>query len=193
MWSGIWSDLVVIGVPPVEKVIRTVAIYAALAVLLRVLGKRDTAQINTMDLAVMLLLANVVQNAIIGQDYSLVGGVLGAVVLLVVDALVVRAATARSWTWSVLNGTPTVLARDGRYVGSALRRLAVRRSDVDVLIKRQGARSVADTTSVVLEPGGAVLVEMRPDRRPATSADVAALHERLRRIEELLEQGPPRQ
>lgn len=191
MWSGIWSDLMVSGVPLLEKAVRTVAVYAALAVLLRVLGKRDTAQLNTMDLAVMLLLANVVQNAIIGQDYSLIGGLLGAVVLLAVDAAVVRGAAARAWTWRALNGTPTVLARDGRYESSALRRLAVRRSDIDVLIKKQGARGVADTTRVVLEPGGAVLVEMRPERRPATGADVAALHERLRRIEELLAQGRP--
>ncbi|GAA4901312.1 DUF421 domain-containing protein [Streptomonospora salina] len=191
MWSAIWSDLAVSGVPLLEKVIRTVAVYAALAVLLRVLGKRDTAQLNTMDLALMLLLANVVQNAIIGEDYSLVGGLLGAVVLLATDALVVRSAAARAWTWRALNGTPIVLARDGSYDRAALRRLAVRRSDVDVLIKKQGAHSVAETTRVVLEPGGAVLVEMRPERRPATGADAAALHERLRRIEELLERDRP--
>lgn len=98
-----WSDLVVSGIPLLEKVVRTVAVYAALAVLLRTLGKRDTAQLNTMDLAVMLLLANVVQNAIIGQDYSLVGALLGAVVLLGVDALVVRAAASRGWTWRAFN------------------------------------------------------------------------------------------
>jgi len=186
-----WSDLMVSGMPLLEKVIRTVAVYAALAVLLRVLGKRDTAQLNTMDLAVMLLLANVVQNAIIGQDHSLVGPLLGAVVLLGVDALVVRAAASRAWTWRAFNGTPTVLARDGAYDRTALWRLAIRRSDVDVLIKRQGARSVADTSRVTLESSGAVLVEMRPGMRQATEGEVARLAERLARIEELLRRDRP--
>lgn len=99
---------------------------------------------------------------------------------------------ARPFRAEKLTGTPTVLARDGAYNRTALWRLAVRRSDVDVLIKRQGAHSVADTSRVTLEPGGAVLVEMRPGMRQATEGEVARLAERLARIEELLRQDRPR-
>src|SRR3954454_5432627 len=77
-----------------EKAIRTVAVYGALAVLLRLAGKRDLAQLNSFDLVVVLLLSNVVQNAVIGDDNSLTGGLLGAGVLIVVNSLVVRASVA---------------------------------------------------------------------------------------------------
>ncbi|MDO4243748.1 MAG: hypothetical protein Q4C85_08345 [Actinomyces sp.] len=80
-----WSDLFVMTVPVADKVLRTVVVYLAIAVLLRVAGKRLMAQMNSLDLVVVLLLSNVVQNAIIGPDNSLLGGLLGAVVLIVVN------------------------------------------------------------------------------------------------------------
>src|SRR3954469_594760 len=96
-----------------EKTIRTVAVYAAVAVLLRVAGKRDLAQLNTFDLVVMLLLSNTVQNALIGEDNSLIGGIYGAAVLVAVNALVVRLAAADTGVQRVFEGTPTVLVEDG--------------------------------------------------------------------------------
>jgi hypothetical protein len=76
------SDLWRLGVPVAEKVVRIVLVYGGLAVLLRVAGKRNLAQLNSFDLVVVLLLSNVVQNAIIGPDNSLTGGLLGAEVTL---------------------------------------------------------------------------------------------------------------
>ena len=70
----IWNDLFVSGVPLLEKVLRTVLVYVAIVVLLRLIGKRNLAQLNTFDLVVVLLLSNVVQNAIIGPDDSLLVG-----------------------------------------------------------------------------------------------------------------------
>src|SRR5437879_5047472 len=82
--------LFVIGEPVAEKAIRTAAVYVGVLVLLRVAGKRDLAQLNTFDLVVLLLLSNVVQNAVIGDDNSLVGGLLGAVILVGGNAVIVR-------------------------------------------------------------------------------------------------------
>src|SRR3954451_14100376 len=98
-----------VDVSVTEKILRTLIVYAALAVLLRLAGKRDLAQLNTFDLVVMLLLSNVVQNAVIGADDSLVGGLFGAAVLVAGNAVVVRASVADERLARVFEGTPTVL------------------------------------------------------------------------------------
>ena len=102
------QDLFAIQIPVAEKLIRTVAVYGGIAILLRVAGKPDLAQLSTFDLVVMLLLSNVVQNAIIGADNSLSGGLLGAVVLVAANAVWVRV-VARSGR--VEDDTPASAAR----------------------------------------------------------------------------------
>src|SRR3954464_254488 len=92
-----------------EKVVRTGGVYVALALLLRLAGKRDLAQLNSFDLVVVLLLANVVQNAVIGPDDSLVGGLIGAAVLVGINAIVVRASASNATIAHAFEGTETVL------------------------------------------------------------------------------------
>src|SRR5437763_14195728 len=137
-------DLFSVGIPLAEKVIRTVGVYLALAVLLRLAGKRDLAQLNTFDLVVMLLLSNVVQNAIIGDDNSLLGGVFGAAVLVAVNALMARMSASNATVARVFEGTEVVLVSDGRFVQDTLRREALREADVDVPLRRQGANDVTE-------------------------------------------------
>src|SRR5207237_6649551 len=115
------QDLFTIQIPVAEKVLRTVAVYAGLAVLLRIAGKRDLAQLSTFDLVVMLLLSNVVQNAVIGADNSLLGGLLGAVVLIAANAVWVRVVASSGVFARLLGGSPTVLVQDGRYQERTLR------------------------------------------------------------------------
>jgi len=169
-----------------EKVIRTVAVYGALAVLLRLAGKRDLAQLNSFDLVVMLLLSNVVQNAVIGPDDSLVGGLIGAAVLVAVNAAIVRASVANSAVARLFEGTETVIVEDGRYDDRALRREGLRRADVDAALKHQGAGDVSQVQEATLGTGGAVVVQLKTQSAPATKADVEAVAESVRRIEALL-------
>ncbi len=88
--SAMWTDLTHLDISVLDKIIRTVVVYWALIVLLRLAGKRDLAQLNSFDLIVMLLLSNVVQNAIIGPDNSLLGGLIGAAILIAANAFLVR-------------------------------------------------------------------------------------------------------
>jgi uncharacterized membrane protein YcaP (DUF421 family) len=169
-----------------EKSIRTIAVYAVIAVLLRVAGKRDLAQLNTFDLVVMLLLSNVVQNAVIGNDTSLVGGLYGAALLVAVNAVVVRVTAANRTLERVFEGTPTVLVEDGKYVDKALRREGLRRSDVDAAIRRQGANDETELEKATLGVGGTVVVNLKVEAQPATKADVAALAVAIDRIEKQL-------
>src|ERR1700733_5954560 len=83
-------DMFALGVPVLEKILRPIIVYAFLIVALRLAGKRELAQLNTFDLVVLLTLSNVVQNAIIGDDNTVTGGVLGAATLLAVNYAVVR-------------------------------------------------------------------------------------------------------
>ena len=176
-------NLAHIDVSLLEKVIRTVAVYLALAVLLRVAGKRELAQLNSFDLVVMLLLSNVVQNAVIGPDDSLFGGLLGAAVLVMINALVVRASSTSPVVARLFEGTETVVAEDGHYDDRALRREGLRRADLDAALKRQGAGDVTQVREATLGTGGALVVQLQPESTPATKADVASLAAALQRLE----------
>ena len=85
-----WGEIFALGAPLVEKMLRPMLVYAFLVVVLRVFGKRELAQLNPFDLVVLLSLSNTVQNAIIGNDNSLTGGLVGAFTLLAMNYLVVR-------------------------------------------------------------------------------------------------------
>lgn len=172
-----------------EKTIRTVAVYAGLAILLRLAGKRDLAQLNSFDLVVMLLLSNVVQNAVIGSDDSLVGGLFGAAVLVIVNAGVVRASSTNASVARLFEGTPTVIVSDGEYDDRALRREGLRRADLDAALKRQGAGDVSQVQEATLGTGGALVVDLKPESAPATKADVAAIAAAVTRLERLLSRG----
>ena len=111
--QGMLDDLLHLPMPAAEKVIRTVAVYLGILIVIRVAGKRLMGQMNSQDLVVVLLLSNVVQNAIIGEDNSLIGGLIGAVVLVLVNAGLDRL-TLRSprLAW-LLDGRPTEVVTDG--------------------------------------------------------------------------------
>src|SRR3982750_994279 len=85
-----WPNMFVLAVPLAEKILRPVLVYAFLIVGLRLAGKRELAQLNPFDLVVLLTISNTVQNAIIGDDNSVTGGVIGAATLLILNYSLVR-------------------------------------------------------------------------------------------------------
>jgi uncharacterized membrane protein YcaP (DUF421 family) len=174
-----WNDLTHLDISVLDKVIRTIAVYLVLAVLIRLAGKRDLAQLNAFDLVVMLLLSNVVQNSVIGPDNSLIGGVIGATVLVGFNAVVVRLARRNEMVARALEGTATEIARDGTWDEAALRREGLRKADADVALRRQNANSVTDVATASIEPGGAIVATLRPELQSATRADIARLEAKL--------------
>src|SRR5206468_9780250 len=108
-----WSDVFVVGVPVAEKILRPVAVYIFLVIALRVFGKRELAQLNPFDLVVLLSLSNTVQNAIIGNDNSLSGGMIGALALLIINYCVVRFLFKHRRLDEILEGNPTTLIDHG--------------------------------------------------------------------------------
>jgi len=182
MLATIAHSLGASGVPLLEKVLRTILVYLAIVALLRIFGKRDLAQLNSFDLVVLLLLSNVVQNAIIGPDNSLLGGVVGAAVLVTFNAVVVRAVRRNKVTDELFEGKPTDLVSHGHVDDDALRRLALRRGDLMVAIRKQGAVDLSDVERATLHPGGAIVVELKPGSQSSTEADVARLEAKLDRL-----------
>jgi uncharacterized membrane protein YcaP (DUF421 family) len=149
------------GISPLEKAIRTAGVYVVLLVLLHLSGKRQLAQLNSFDLVVLLLLSNVVQNAIIGNDNSLTGGLLGAVILLGVDFILVRAAFMSPRFGKVLQGGPTTLFDNGELDRHALRREAITEEEIVAALRRQGLE-LDDVERVVLEPEGTFNATPKP-------------------------------
>jgi uncharacterized membrane protein YcaP (DUF421 family) len=180
--GAMWTDLTHLDISVLDKIIRTVVVYLALIALLRVAGKRDLAQLNSFDLIVVLLLSNVVQNAVIGPDNSLVGGLLGATVLIAANAVLVRWVRPHRRIAGLMEGTTTVLARGGRWIPEALRHEGVRQTDMEAALRRQNAYKVSDVDEVKLEPGGTIVVDLRSELETATKADIARLEAKLDRL-----------
>jgi len=180
--SEVWT----LGVPAGEKVVRTVVVYGALALLLRVAGKRNLAQLNSFDLVVVLLLSNVVQNALIGPDDSVTGGLLAAVVLLGLNAVVVRAVSRSERAVRLFEGEDVPLVKDGRFIERSLRREGLRRADVEAALRAQGADGAADVAEASLSPGGSIVVWLKDERMSVDRADLATVHRRLDVIQRLL-------
>src|ERR1700674_4747856 len=107
--SKLWTDMFVLGLPVGEKILRSVLVYLFLVVGLRVAGKRELAQLNPFDLVVLLTLSNAVQNAIIGDDNSVTGGVIGATTLLAVNYVVVRFMYTHERLEQLVEGAPDIL------------------------------------------------------------------------------------
>ena len=154
MWHSMFAE----QIPAAEKIIRTVTVYAVIALLFRVAGKRGMASMNTFDFVVIFLLSNVVQNAIIGNDTSLTGGVIGAVTLVTVNALVNRLIAANATAARIFDGKPTTVISDGHVVQRALVHLGLRRSELDNAVRLQNGDDVSEVGRGVLAPGGQLVL-----------------------------------
>jgi len=147
--------------PIVEKLLRPVVVYLVLIVLLRLFGKRELAQLNPFDLVVLLSLSNTVQNAIIGDDNSVTGGIIGAFSLLSINWIVVRILFRAPRLSRALEGRPVVLVHDGHIDRRPLEREALTREEFVEVVHRHGFEHIHDVHSCELEPNGTFYIEAR--------------------------------
>src|SRR5436305_5079752 len=124
------------GISAGEKAVRTLLVYAAILVLLHLAGKRQLAQLNSFDLVVLLLLSNVVQNAIIGNDNSITGGLVGAAILVAANFLLVRLAFMSPRFGKALQGGAVTLYRFGHFDERKLRREAITKEELVAALRR---------------------------------------------------------
>jgi uncharacterized membrane protein YcaP (DUF421 family) len=175
-----WNDMFVVAVPVVEKILRPIVVYLALVVLLRIFGKRELAQLNPFDLVVLLSLSNTVQNAIIGNDNSVTGGLIGAFTLLAINYLVVRFLFRHRRLDQIVEGKPTTLIDRGKVVRKNLTRELLSHSELLTVLHRQGFSGVEEVEQCVLEPSGTFAVKRKePPREDVQYADL------VRRLESI--------
>ena len=120
MHSKLWTDMFVLALPVAEKILRPIVVYFFLVIGLRLAGKRELAQLNPFDLVVLLTLSNTVQNAIIGDDNTVTGGIIGAATLLLVNYLVVRFLFRHEKLDRLVEGEATVLIEHGKILEDKL-------------------------------------------------------------------------
>jgi uncharacterized membrane protein YcaP (DUF421 family) len=156
MQTKLFHDMFFLGLPLAEKVLRPVIVYAFLIVGLRLAGKRELGQLNPFDLVVLLVLSNTVQNAIIGNDNSLSGGLFGAGLLLVLNYGVVRFLYRHPALDRLIEGDADVLVRDGRVLTHRLERELITKAQLEAAARRQGIEELQDVKTCRLETGGAL-------------------------------------
>jgi uncharacterized membrane protein YcaP (DUF421 family) len=175
-----WSHMMVLGVPVVEKILRAIIIYFFLIVGLRLAGKRELAQLNPFDLVVLLTLSNTVQNAIIGDDNSLIGGIIGATALLLINYIFVRFLFSHPRLGRVVEGSPVALMERGKVQESRLKREFITIAELRSAARRQGFDSLTEVDRAVLESGGIISFQ-----RKEPSPEVGRYQELLGRLDQL--------
>ena len=173
----------VLGLPLLEKILRPVIVYAFLVVSLRLSGKRELVQLNPFDLVVLLTLSNTVQNAIIGDDNSVSGGVIGATSLLVVNYLVVRFLYGHHKIEQIVEGHSDVLVENGKVKAARLKKELITTTQLEAAARKQGFDSLAEVDKCILEPGGTLSFV---GKKPAS--DELRHQEVLGRLEKLMEE-----
>ena len=151
-----WPDLFDLQLSVGEKVLRALLIYLFLVAALRIVGKRELGQANTLDLVVLLLVANAVQNGIIGNDVTVTGAVIGAVTLFAVNELFTRAAYGSSLLTRLLEGNPSVLIQQGKPLRKALFSAGISLPELRAIARRQGFADLGEVHTAILETNGVV-------------------------------------
>ena len=179
----VWKDMFVLGLPLLEKILRPVIVYFFLVISLRLSGKRELVQLNPFDLVVLLTLSNTVQNAIIGDDNSVSGGLIGATSLLFINYLVVRFLYGHNKLEEIVEGQSDTLIEKGAIRPDRLKKELITMSQLEAAARKQGFDSVAEVETCVLEPGGTLaFVAKKPDTEDLRHCEL------LTRLEQLMQE-----
>lgn len=166
-WVGagatMWHDMFHLDLPYLEKILRPILVYFFLILGLRVAGKRELAQLNPFDLVVLLMLSNTVQNAIIGEDNTIIGGFVGAATLLATNYVALRFVRKSRRLQRFMEGRPDVLVRDGKLLKDHLDHELLTRAELLAAARKQGIASLQNIERCILEPTGNIsFIEKQP-------------------------------
>jgi uncharacterized membrane protein YcaP (DUF421 family) len=165
--AALLSDLFDLDLPVTEKVARSLLVFAFLVLALRLAGKREVGQLNVLDMVVLLLVSNALQNAMIGEDSSLIGGIIGASALFGANYFFVRLTYRSDRARTLLEGRPTTLFEDGHVVEQNLRREAIRTRELLSIVRERGFSGFGEVERIELEPNGHLVIAGREEREPS--------------------------
>lgn len=164
-----------LDIPAWSIILRTVIVYGAILIGLRIAGKREMGQMTAFDLVVILLIANAVQNAMVGPDTSLTGGLIAAAVLIAADILIARVRQHVPFLRRAVEGKPVLLIHDGQFVSGHLAREGVTENEVMMAIREHGVAAVKDVKMAVLETDGSISVVTEASETIRTKSHVRAV------------------
>lgn len=168
-------DMFHLPLPLAEKILRPVIVYLCLIVFLRLFGKRELAQLNPFDLVVLLSLSNTVQNAIIGDDNSVSGGIVGAFALLAINWLLMKFLYRAPALNAALQGRASTLIRHGVVDEAELKKQTMTHEDLVSVLNKNGYSDPADIEQCVLEPNGTFYIQgLRPNSSERDQAKLMA-------------------
>lgn len=181
-----WSNMFTLETDKVtylEKVLRPLLIYFVMILLLRIFGKRELAQLNPIDFVLLLLISEAVQNAIIGDDTSLSGGVIGVATLLAVNYLMAFIKFRVQPIERLVEGSPITLIENGKINSDLLKREMMTEDDLEVIAHEEGLDKADEIEKLTLDPNGTFLVDAKGDIK-----DARFKREVLEKIDKLTEQ-----
>ncbi|MBC8105601.1 MAG: DUF421 domain-containing protein [Anaerolineae bacterium] len=174
-------DLLVPSLPLWNLILRTVIVYIAVLMLLRLSGKRQVANLGTSELVALLLISNAVQNSMNGGDNSLTGGLVLAAVLMVMS-FILAALTYFSRDWErFIQGRPTLLIHHGVLQRHNLRRELLNVRELRAQLRKQGIQNIAEVDEAVLESDGYISVVRKIDARDELMAEELTEQRQMRR------------
>lgn len=175
------TDMFHLPLPIVEKILRPVIVYLCLVVFLRLFGKRELAQLNPFDLVVLLSLSNTVQNAMIGDDNSVTGGIIGALALLTINWVLMWLLYRAPKVNAALEGSATTLIQAGQVDEAALRRETLTHEELISVLNKNGFNNPAEVEICILEPNGTFFVKgKQPTSDQVERSELMAALEGLR-------------
>jgi uncharacterized membrane protein YcaP (DUF421 family) len=188
-----WHAMFTPDITLAEKILRPIVVYFFLIIGLRLAGKRELAQLNPFDFIVLMTLSNTVQNAIIGNDNSVTGGMIGATTLLAVNYGVVRLVRNNRKLQRVLEGRADVLLRNGQIVKDHCDRELITKADLTAAAHKQGIASLHDVEYAVLEPTGTIsFIQKRPTPDSSRHAELMNMLQQITAELNELRGTPPR-
>ncbi|HZQ06958.1 MAG TPA: YetF domain-containing protein [Anaerolineae bacterium] len=168
MLFGFSTDFLAPTISILEKIVRPLVVYLFLLFAFRIFGKRQFAQLTPFDLIVLLTISNVVQNAMIGNDSSLLGGIVGATTILVANFMVAYLTYHYPRIDRIIEGQPVILVQDGKIIEENLRRELLTQQDLFNALRRSeiDPETQLDTLKMVeLDTDGQITV-IRKTRLP---------------------------
>ncbi len=145
----------------IERIVRAAVGYGFLLVAFRLMGKRQVGQLTPFDLVVLLIISNVLQNAMIGPDNSINGGLIGACTIFALNGLVARLTFANRRLERLIDGRPTLLVHDGHVDEAAMRSELVTREELHAALREAGCADVCDARFVMLESTGRITAGLK--------------------------------
>jgi uncharacterized membrane protein YcaP (DUF421 family) len=161
----IWNHLFLLTIPVLEKIIRPLLVYLFLIIGLRLAGKRELAQLNPFDLVVLLTISNTVQNAIIGEDSTLIGGVIGATTLLAANFIVVRLIHKYPRLEGMMEGRVDLLIKNGKVLPERLKKESIDIAELETAARKQGYSALHEIESASIDQNGNIVFIPHPNIR----------------------------